>query len=51
MTIPGIGEAKADGIIAYREANGAYAAIEDIMKVSGIKEGLFQSIKEYITVD
>jgi competence protein ComEA len=51
MTIPGIGEAKANSIIAYREESGAYAAIEDIMKVSGIKEGLFQSIKEYITVD
>jgi competence protein ComEA len=51
MTIPGIGEAKADSIIAYREASGAYASIEDIMKVSGIKDGLFQNIKEYITVD
>jgi competence protein ComEA len=51
MTIPGIGEAKADSIIAYRETNGDYAAIEDIMNVSGIKDGLFQSMKEYITVD
>jgi competence protein ComEA len=51
MTVPGIGSAKADSIIAYREANGSYAAIDDIMNVSGIKEGLFQSMKEYITVD
>jgi competence protein ComEA len=51
MTVPGIGSAKADSIIAYRETNGAYAAIDDIMNVSGIKEGLFQSMKEYITVD
>jgi competence protein ComEA len=51
MTVPGIGSAKADSIIAYRETNGSYAAIDDIMNVSGIKEGLFQSMKEYITVD
>jgi competence protein ComEA len=51
MTVPGIGSAKADSIIAYRETNGSYASIDDIMNVSGIKEGLFQSMKEYITVD
>lgn len=51
MTIPGIGEAKAKSIIAYREENGNFASIDDIVNVSGIKDGLFQQIKEYITVD
>lgn len=51
MTIPGIGEVRANSIIAYREENGAFGSIEDIVNVSGIKDGLFQQIKDYITVD
>lgn len=50
MTLAGIGEAKADQIIAYRTDNGAFQKIEDIMQVAGIKEGLFEKIKECITV-
>ena len=47
-TVPGIGEAKAKAIISYREKHGAFSKIEDIMKVSGIKEGTFEKIKYYI---
>lgn len=50
MTLPGIGEAKADDIIQYRETNGSFKQITDIMKISGIKESLFQRIKDLITV-
>ena len=50
MTIPGVGEAKANQIISYREKNGSFSCIEDIMSISGIKEGLFEKIREYITV-
>lgn len=50
MTLPGVGEAKADSIIEYREANGEFRTIEAIMQISGIKEGLFNKIKEYITI-
>lgn len=50
MTVPGIGASKAKSIISYRNENGDFRSIEDIMKVSGIKEGLFQQIKEYIMV-
>lgn len=49
-TLPGVGTSKAKSIIAYREANGAYQRIEDIMNVEGIKEGLFQKIRDSITV-
>lgn len=49
-TIPGIGEVMAQSIIDYRENNGEYTCIEDIMNVSGIKNGKFNQIKEYITV-
>ncbi|MGN0294776.1 MAG: helix-hairpin-helix domain-containing protein [Lachnospiraceae bacterium] len=50
MTLSGIGQTRADAIIAYREANGNFQKIEDIMKVSGIKEGAFNKIKDRITV-
>ncbi len=49
MTLPGIGESKADSIIKYREENGNFETIEDITKVSGIGENLFAQIKENIT--
>ncbi len=48
--IPGIGAGKAAAIIQYRQENGNFASIEDIMKVSGIKEGTFEKIKDKITV-
>ena len=50
MTLPGVGEAKAVSIITYRETVSQYETIEDIMKVSGIKQGLFQKIRDQITV-
>ena len=51
ITLPGIGETRAKAIIAYREKHGSFAKPEDIMKVSGIKEGTFEKIKDYITVN
>ena len=50
MTLKGIGASRADDIIRYREENGGFPAIEDIMKVPGIKNAAFQKIKENITV-
>lgn len=49
--LPGIGEATARDIIAYRESNGPFKTIQDIMKVPRIKESRFASIKDFITVD
>lgn len=49
LTLPGIGEAKANNIIEYRKKN-KFNTIEDIMNVSGISESLFNKIKEYIKV-
>ena len=51
MTLPGIGSSKANAIIDYRETNGAFSRIEDLMKVPGIKEGIFQQMKEHIKVN
>ena len=49
-TIPGIGDGIATRIIDYRTQNGSFNTVEDIMKVSGIKEKLFSKIKNHITV-
>lgn len=50
MTLPGIGESRAEDILRYREESGGFQKIEDIMKVSGIKDAAFQKIKDSITV-
>lgn len=50
MTIPGIGESKATQIIQYREEHGSFQKIEDVMNITGIKEGLFLKIKDYIKI-
>ena len=50
MTLSGIGEARAEAILAYRQESGGFRTPEDIMKVSGIKEAAFQKIKDEITV-
>ena len=49
-TLPGIGDGIAGRIIDYRNENGKFSCVEDIMKVSGIKDKLFSKIKDHITV-
>lgn len=49
--IPGIGATRAAAIAAYRESHGAFQKPEDIMKVNGIKEGMYEKIKDSISVD
>lgn len=50
MQLEGIGEAKANAIVEYRNTNGPFQAIEDIKNVSGIGDSLFDKIKENITL-
>ncbi|MBP9001258.1 MAG: helix-hairpin-helix domain-containing protein [Lachnospiraceae bacterium] len=49
-TLPGIGDTRARAIIDYREQNGAFGNIEEIMQVTGIKEKSFSKIKDSICV-
>lgn len=50
ITLDGIGESTAAKIIAYRQANGSFASIEEIKKVSGIGDRKYEAIKDRITV-
>jgi len=50
MTLSGIGESRADAIIAYREANGPFGSIEEIMNIEGIKGKMFEKIRGSIEV-
>ena len=51
MSLPGIGQSKADAIIAYRNEHGAFKTPEELMNISGIKEGVYQKIKDSIKVN
>lgn len=50
MTLPGIGESKAAAIIRYREEHGGFGSIEELKQIEGIKDGVFNKIKDEITV-
>nr|WP_294680827.1 ComEA family DNA-binding protein [uncultured Anaerotignum sp.] len=50
-SLSGIGEKKAADIVAYRETNGSFSDIADLMQVSGIGEKTFEKIKAEITVE
>lgn len=49
--IPGVGPAKAQAIIEYRETNGPFTAPEDLMKITGIKEKTFAKMKDSVCVN
>ena len=51
MTLTGIGETRAEAILAYRQETGGFQAPEDLMQVEGIKEKTFEKLKDQITVN
>jgi len=51
MTLPGVGPAIAERIIAHREAHGPFRIIEEITDVSGIGPARFADIRDRITVE
>ena len=51
MSLPGIGQSKAESIVRYREKHGGFHSIDELMNVEGIKEGVFHKIKDEIKVN
>lgn len=49
-SLPGIGEAKAKSILSYREEHGAFQSIEELKNVEGIKDGVFNKVKDLISI-
>ena len=49
--LPGIGEAKASAIIEYRKENGDFTDIQDLLKVPGIGENIYNNIKDLIYIE
>ena len=50
MTLPGVGASRAESILQYRKEQGPFKNVEDIMLISGIKEGLYEKIKDLIKI-
>lgn len=50
MSLPGIGESKANAIVKYREEHGFFQKTDDMKKIEGIKDGVFNKIKDLITI-
>ncbi len=51
MTLPGIGESKADAIIAYRDSVGRIDSPSELMNIPGIKDGIYSKLKDRVCVD
>lgn len=51
MTLPGIGEVRAQRILDYRAANGPFRQAAELMNVSGIGEGIYEKLRDYVYVE
>ncbi len=50
MTIKGIGEKRAAAIIAYRDQNGNFKSVDQLMEVRGVSESLVEKNRDSLTV-
>ena len=51
QTISGIGQKRAQDILAYREEKGKFQTVDDLKNVSGIGQKTLEKLKDYVTVD
>jgi competence protein ComEA len=49
-TVPGIGKSLSQRILAFREKNGAFQSVDDLLKVPGVGEKSIQKLRPYLTV-
>ena len=49
-SLAGIGKAKAEAIVAYREAHGAFASVDELLEVKGIGQALIERNRDKLTV-
>lgn len=50
-TVRGIGPSKAAAIVAYRDTNGPFASVDELVKVPGIGERTLEQMREHLTTD
>lgn len=50
MTLNGIGDSRAESIMRYREERGGFTAIEELKEIEGIKDGIFNKLKDQVKV-
>ncbi|WP_168015572.1 ComEA family DNA-binding protein [Halomonas salinarum] len=48
-TLPGIGSARAEDIVADREANGDYSSADELMRINGIGEATVNGMRDHLT--
>ncbi len=49
MSVPGIGESLAKRIVQFRDKNGRFEKVDDLMKVQGIGEKSIEKLRPYLT--
>ena len=50
-TLPGIGDVRAGAIVSYREANGDFGSVDELLEVDGIGIGTVENIRDLVTVE
>ena len=50
LTLPGIGESKADAILAYREEHGPFKKLDELLNVSGIGPSIVDGLRDRVVV-
>lgn len=50
-TLVGIGKTKAEAIVAYREAHGSFATVDELLEIKGIGKALLDRNRDNLTVN